>query len=112
MALRGRRRPRVRKSTAPRPFRSKHRPGPKHGSYKIRRLLQASADITNGVAKTTDLNIASQNLRVTGQGSTNPVTDAIDYQIKATLYKEAPTAIAGGGEIPGGDSAGRDRDDH
>ena len=61
--------------------------------------FQASADITNGVARTTDLNIASQNLRVTGQGSTNLVTDAIDYQIKATLYKEAPTATAGGGEV-------------
>jgi AsmA protein len=60
--------------------------------------FQASADITNGVARTTDLNIASQNLRVTGQGSTNLVTNAIDYQIKATLYKEAPTTAAGGGE--------------
>jgi AsmA protein len=58
--------------------------------------FQASADITNGVAKTTDLNIASQNLRVTGQGTTNLVTTAIDYQIKATLYKEAPTAAASG----------------
>ena len=56
--------------------------------------FQGSADITNGVAKTTDLNIASQNLRVTGQGSTNLVTNAIDYQIKATLYKDAPTTTA------------------
>jgi AsmA protein len=61
--------------------------------------FQASADITNGVAKTTDLNIASQNLRVTGQGTTNLVTNAIDYQIKATLYKEAPTASAASGDI-------------
>jgi AsmA protein len=57
--------------------------------------FQASADITNGIAKTTDLNIASQNLRVTGQGSTNLVTNAVDYQVKATLYKDAPTATAG-----------------
>ena len=56
--------------------------------------FQASADITNGVAKTTDLNIASQNLRVTGQGTTNLVTSAVDYQVKATVYKEAPTATA------------------
>jgi AsmA protein len=62
--------------------------------------FQGSADITNGIAKTTDLNIASQNLRVTGQGTTNLVTNAIDYQIKATLYKDAPTttAAAAGGE--------------
>lgn len=63
--------------------------------------FQASADITDGVAKTTDLNIASQNLRVSGQGTTNLVTNAIDYQIKATLFKEAPTAAAtnNGGDI-------------
>lgn len=61
--------------------------------------FQATADITNGIAKTTDLNIASQNLRVSGQGTTNLVTSAIDYQIKATLYKEAPTAAAAGGDI-------------
>ena len=61
--------------------------------------FQASADITNGVAKTTDLNIASQNLRVTGQGTTNLVTNAIDYQIKATLYKEAPTAATSNANV-------------
>lgn len=60
--------------------------------------FQGSADITNGVARTTDLNIASQNLRVTGQGTTNLATDAINYQIKATLYKEAPTTTAASGE--------------
>ena len=61
--------------------------------------FQASADITNGVAKTTDLNIASQNLRVTGQGTTNLVSSAIDYQVKATVYKEAPTAAAGSANV-------------
>ena len=61
--------------------------------------FQASADITNGVAKTTDLNIASQNLRVTGQGTTNLVSNAIDYQVKATVYKEAPTAAAGSANV-------------
>jgi AsmA protein len=54
--------------------------------------FKASADIVNGVATTKDLNIASQNLRVSGQGTTNLVTSAIDYQVKATLLKEAPTA--------------------
>ena len=61
--------------------------------------FQATADITNGIARTTDLNIASQNLRVSGQGTTNLVTSAIDYQVKATLYKEVPTAAAASGDI-------------
>jgi AsmA protein len=54
--------------------------------------FKASADIVDGVATTKDLNIASQNLRVAGQGTTNLVTNAIDYQVKATILKEAPTA--------------------
>ena len=56
--------------------------------------FKASADITNGIAKTTDLNIASQNLRITGQGTTNLVNNAVDYQVKATLYKDAPANAA------------------
>ena len=45
------------------------------------------------------MNIASQNLRVIGQGTTNLVSDAIDYQVKATVYKEAPTATAASSEV-------------
>jgi AsmA protein len=56
--------------------------------------FKASADIVDGVATTKDLNIASQNLRVSGQGTTNLVTNAVNYQIKATLLKEAPGATA------------------
>jgi AsmA protein len=52
--------------------------------------FKASADVTNGVATTKDLNIASQNLHVTGQGSSNLVSEAIDYQVKATLFKGGP----------------------
>ena len=58
--------------------------------------FKASADIVNGVATTKDLNIASQNLRLTGQGTTNLVTEAIDYQVKASLLQAAPTAGANG----------------
>jgi AsmA protein len=58
--------------------------------------FKASADIVNGVATTKDLNIASQNLRVAGQGTTNLVTNAIDYRVKATILKEAPTAAGAG----------------
>ena len=58
--------------------------------------FKASADIVNGVATTKDLNIASQNLRLTGQGTTNLVSEAIDYQVKASLLQSAPTAAASG----------------
>ena len=61
-------------------------------------VFKASADIVNGVATTKDLNIASQNLRVSGQGTTNLVTDAINYQVKATILKEAPTAAGAAGK--------------
>jgi AsmA protein len=60
--------------------------------------FKATADIVNGVATTRDLNIASQNLRVSGQGTTNLVTDAIDYKVKATILKEAPTAAGAPGK--------------
>jgi AsmA protein len=60
--------------------------------------FKASADIVNGVATTKDLNIASQNLRVAGQGTTNLVTDAINYDVKATILKEAPTAAGAAGK--------------
>ena len=55
-------------------------------------VFKASADLTNGVASTKDLNIASQNLRIAGQGTTNLVTGAIQYQVKTTILKGAPTA--------------------
>ncbi len=61
-------------------------------------VFKASADLTNGVASTRDLNIASQNLRVTGQGTTNLLTDAINYQLKATILKEAPATAGAAGK--------------
>lgn len=60
--------------------------------------FKASADISNGVASTKDLNIASQNLRVAGQGTTNLISNAVDYKVKATLLKEAPGASATSGK--------------
>jgi AsmA protein len=60
--------------------------------------FKASADLVNGVASTKDLNIASQNLRIFGQGTTNLVTDAINYQVKATILKEAPTMAGAAGK--------------
>ena len=52
--------------------------------------FKASAELNNGVATTKDLLIASQLLHVTGQGSTNLVSQAIDYDIKATVLKAPP----------------------
>ena len=56
--------------------------------------FKASADIVDGVASTKDLTIASRNLHVTGQGTTNLVTHAIDYRLNVTILK-APTGTAG-----------------
>jgi len=55
-------------------------------------VFKASAVVVNGVATTKDLTIASQKLRVSGEGTTNLVNEAINYQIKATILKEVPTA--------------------
>ena len=66
--------------------------------------FKATADVSDGVATTKDLNIASQNLRVTGQGTANLPTQAIDYQVRATVLKQAPgaskTAAATLADIP------------
>jgi AsmA protein len=54
--------------------------------------FKMSADIAGGVATTKDLAIASQYLRVTGAGSSNLVTKAIDYHVVATILKAPPSA--------------------
>lgn len=54
--------------------------------------FKMSADIAGGVATTKDLAITSQYLRVTGAGSSNLVTKAIDYHIVATILKAPPSA--------------------
>jgi AsmA protein len=59
--------------------------------------FKASADLAGGVATTKDLNIASRNLRVTGQGTSNLATEAVSYQIQATVLKKAaPGPVASG----------------
>jgi AsmA protein len=47
--------------------------------------FKASADVAGGVASTKDLSIVSQNLRVSGQGTANLLSEAIDYHLKATV---------------------------
>lgn len=57
--------------------------------------FKASADVVNGVATTKDLAIASQLLRITGSGSTNLVTQTLDYSVKASVLKTPPGADEG-----------------
>jgi AsmA protein len=59
--------------------------------------FKASADIANGIASTKDLNIVSGDLHVTGQGTTNLVTNAVNYRLNATVLKGAASAGAAGG---------------
>jgi AsmA protein len=51
--------------------------------------FKATADLTNGVATTKDLDIASGDLNVTGQGTANLVTEAINYRVNAAVLKGA-----------------------
>src|SRR6185437_6449775 len=59
--------------------------------------FKASADLANGVASTKDLDIASGDLRVTGQGTANLVNNALNYRLNATILKGAASAGAAGG---------------
>ncbi len=61
--------------------------------------FKASADLTNGVASTKDLDIASGDLHVTGQGTTNLVTGAVDYRLNATLL-QGPSGGAALANVP------------
>jgi AsmA protein len=59
-------------------------------------VFQTSAQIANGVAETHDLNIASSALKVTGQGSANLASKAIDFKLLAAVA----TAPARSTDIP------------
>lgn len=56
--------------------------------------FKASADLTNGVATTKDLDIASGDLRVTGQGTANLVTEAVNYRVNAAILKGSAASAA------------------
>ena len=56
--------------------------------------FRMSAQISSGVAKTTDLIIASPVLRVTGQGSANLVSKAIDLQMLTSLSTAPGATVA------------------
>ncbi len=61
--------------------------------------FKASADVVNGLATTKDLAIASQLLRINGSGSTNLVTQALDYSITATVLKTPPGVDEGTAQL-------------
>ena len=56
--------------------------------------FKASADLSNGVATTKDLEIASGDLRVTGQGTANLVTEAVNYRANAAVLKGGASSSA------------------
>jgi AsmA protein len=67
------------------------RNGPARTKFDAFRM---SAQISSGVARTTDLIIASPLLRVTGQGNANLANKAIDLQMLASLSKAPGATIA------------------
>ena len=76
-----------------------HKPAPPGDSAGRTKFdaFKMSAEITNGVATTKDLTISSQVLRVTGQGSVNISSKAIDFQMLASILKSRTATAA---EIP------------
>jgi AsmA protein len=52
--------------------------------------FRASSDVVDGVASTKDLTLASQLLRVTGIGSANLDSQALDFTVTATVLKAPP----------------------
>jgi AsmA protein len=58
--------------------------------------FKTSVQIANGIAQTNELTIASQALKVTGQGSANLATKAVDFKLLASVI----TAPARTTEIP------------
>lgn len=56
--------------------------------------FRASANVKQGVATTDDMVIASQLLRITGAGSTNLDTQALDFTVNATVLKTPPGSDA------------------
>jgi len=74
----------------------KHTAAPPRGGPARTRFdaVKMSAEITNGVARTSDLTISSAVLRVTGQGSANLVNKAIDFQMVASFLKSPGASAA------------------
>jgi AsmA protein len=56
--------------------------------------FKLSAEISNGIAKPTELTISSPVLKLTGQGSANLVTKGIDFQMTASVLKAPGASVA------------------
>ncbi len=56
--------------------------------------FKASTNLTDGVARTDDLVVASQLLRITGAGSANLVSEALDFTVTANVLRAPPGADA------------------
>jgi AsmA protein len=56
--------------------------------------FKVSAEIADGVARTTDLTISSAALRVTGQGSANLVNESLDLAMRASVLNSQGTSFA------------------
>jgi AsmA protein len=61
--------------------------------------FHASAQLTDGVATTRDLLVASQRLRVSGEGTTHLVNQSLDWRIKAAVLKAPEGDTAGMSEL-------------
>jgi AsmA protein len=75
----------------------KHTPGPAARSGPARTQFDAfkmSAEITSGMARTSDLVISSPVVRVTAQGSANLVNKALDLQMLASALKAPGVSAA------------------
>jgi len=74
----------------------KHTAAPTRGTPARTKFdaVKMSAEISNGVAKTSDLTISSAVMRVTGQGSANLVNKAIDFQMVASFLKAPGVSAA------------------
>ncbi len=74
----------------------KHEPQPTRSNPPRTQFdaCKLSAQIAAGVARTSDLVISTPVLRVTGQGTTNLLSRAIDFQMLASVFKRPGVSAA------------------
>jgi AsmA protein len=74
----------------------KHTPEPARSNPPRTKFdaFKMSAEIANGIARTSDLTISSPVLRVTGQGNVNLVNKAIDFQTLASVSTAPGVRVA------------------
>jgi AsmA protein len=74
----------------------KHTPEPARSNPPRTKFdaFRLSAEIANGIARTSDLTISSPVLRVTGQGNVNLVNKAIDFQTLASVSTSPGVRVA------------------